>query len=296
MTALCHQISMPFIRTYTVNKHVVSFSFGIGSWYTAKKVIAEHGAQNVTLLHTDTRYEDWDTYRFGEEAAYRLGADLISIADGRTPWDVYYDERILGNSRVDPCSKLLKRKMIDGWLTKHCDPRETIIYVGIDWSEAHRMYGRNGKPGLKARKAAEGWTYDAPLCNGCTLTKADMLQAARRDGLEPSRAYDSGFKHDNCGGGCSKAGQAHWGLMLGERPERYDREEGKEQDFRRWIGKDVAMMTETVNGAVRPLTLKELRERIQAGEGYNRLDWGGCACFFGNDDPSSNRPEKPDAV
>tara|TARA_Y100000310_G_scaffold144228_1_gene143506 strand:- start:5536 stop:6384 length:849 start_codon:yes stop_codon:yes gene_type:complete len=278
-----NQIRMPFVQTHTVQKRIYSFSGGIGSWMAAKRGAAEYGPENITLLFTDTRFEDWDTYRFLEEAAHNVGANLITIADGRTPWDVYYNERFLGNSRIDPCSKILKRKMMDKWLADNCDPAETTVYVGIDWSEAHRMYGRGGKLGLKARKAADGWNYEAPMCHGCDLTKADMIQAARCEGLEVSRAYESGFKHDNCGGRCCKAGQAHWALMLKERPERFHVEEGREQDFRTWIDRDVAMMKETVKGEKRPLTLKTLRERIEAEEGYNRQDWGGCACFFGSD-------------
>jgi len=281
---MSNQINMPFIRTYPVQKHILMNSGGIGSWYTGKHLVAQYGAANVTQLFTDTRFEDWDTYRFLEEGAHNIGSDLISIADGRTPWDVYYDERFLGNSRIDPCSKILKRKVADKWLADNCDPKETTIYVGIDWSEAHRMYGRGGKPGLKARKAADGWNYEAPLCHGCNFSKADMIQEAGREGLEVSRAYPSGFKHDNCGGNCCKAGQAHRALQLKERPEKYHADEKREQDYRAWIGQDVAMMSETVSGKKRPLTLKELRERIEAKEGYNRLDWGGCACFFGGDE------------
>lgn len=281
------QIKMPFVKTQPVQKHVVSFSGGIGSWMCAKKVIEEHGADNVTLLFTDTRFEDWDTYRFLEEAAHNTGARLITIADGRTPWDVYYAERFLGNSRIDPCSKILKRKLFDAWLTDNCDPNETVVYVGIDWSEANRMYGRNGKDGLKQRKAKDGWNFEAPLCHGCDLTKADMLQAARRDRLEVSRAYESGFKHDNCGGRCCKAGQAHWALMLKERPERFYEEEQREQDFRAWLNQDVAMMKVQENGQRRPLTLKELREKLEAKEGHDRTDWGGCACFFGDENDGS---------
>ena len=43
-----NQINMPFIRTYPVQKHIVSFSGGIGSWMTAKHVAAEHGPDTST--------------------------------------------------------------------------------------------------------------------------------------------------------------------------------------------------------------------------------------------------------
>lgn len=41
-------------------KHVVMFSGGIGSWAAAKRVAAEHGTADLTLLFTDTLIEDAD--------------------------------------------------------------------------------------------------------------------------------------------------------------------------------------------------------------------------------------------
>jgi len=40
------------------------FSGGITSWAAAKRVAAEHGADNTLLLFTDTKMEDEDLYRF----------------------------------------------------------------------------------------------------------------------------------------------------------------------------------------------------------------------------------------
>lgn len=45
-------------------KHIVNYSGGVGSWAVAKRVIARHGAENTTLLFTDTLIEDSDLYRF----------------------------------------------------------------------------------------------------------------------------------------------------------------------------------------------------------------------------------------
>lgn len=45
-------------------KHIIFYSGGIGSWGTAKRVIAKHGKENVILMFTDTKMEDEDLYRF----------------------------------------------------------------------------------------------------------------------------------------------------------------------------------------------------------------------------------------
>lgn len=182
-------------------KHVVMFSGGLGSWAAAKRVAAEHGTADMVLLFTDVRMEDKDLYRFLAEAAPNVGVALTTIAEGRNPWHVFFDERFLGNSRADPCSKILKRQMADGWLDANCDPADTRVYVGIDWSEEHRYTA------LRDRRAADGWTYLAPLCLAPFIDKADVAALLKAEGIRAPRLYEMGFAHNNCGGFCIKAGQ-----------------------------------------------------------------------------------------
>jgi 3'-phosphoadenosine 5'-phosphosulfate sulfotransferase (PAPS reductase)/FAD synthetase len=70
-------------RTYkipqTVDRHVVMFSGGIGSWAAAKRVAERHGTSTLTLLFTDTLIEDADLYRFLVDAAENVGAKLARI-------------------------------------------------------------------------------------------------------------------------------------------------------------------------------------------------------------------------
>src|ERR1700743_2722315 len=107
-------------------KHVVMFSGGLGSWAAAKRVAAQHGTADMVLLFTDVRMEDKDLYRFLGEAAANVGVPVTVLMEGRNPWHVFFDERFLGNSRVDPCSKILKRQTADNWLIANCDPADTI--------------------------------------------------------------------------------------------------------------------------------------------------------------------------
>src|SRR5262245_54859250 len=120
-------------------RHICTFSYGIGSWAAAKIVVARHGPADVLLLDTDTNYEDEDTYRWGQAAAANVGARLLVIADGRTPWQVFRDERLLGNTHADPCSKRLKRELLAQWLPENCDPADTTVYFGIHASEYDRF-------------------------------------------------------------------------------------------------------------------------------------------------------------
>ncbi|GAB7048414.1 hypothetical protein JCM9534A_35400 [Catenuloplanes indicus JCM 9534] len=122
-------------------RHVIQFSGGIGSWAAAMRVAAQHGTDNLVLLAADTKAEDPGLWRFVDDAAALLDVQPVIVADGRTPWQVFADQRFLGNSRIAPCSTFLKQRPCRAWLTTHADPADTILYVGIDWSKQHRTPG-----------------------------------------------------------------------------------------------------------------------------------------------------------
>jgi len=239
----------------TVTLHVVQFSGGIGSWAVAQRVAAEHGTDNLTLLFADTLVEDLDLYRFLRDATVQLDVPLTVVRDGRTPFEVFRDHRFLGNSRIAPCSYWLKQKPCRDWLNAHTDPADTIVYVGIDHAEAHRV------PGIERGWAP--WKTRFPLCDPPHLTKEDMLAQARALGIEPPRLYARGYRHNNCGGSCVRAGQRQWRHHLVTFPERFAAAEREEERLRAELG-DVAILKERRNGVSYPLPLRELRRRAQA--------------------------------
>lgn len=261
-----------------VTKHVVMWSGGITSWATARLVIERYGRDNVILLFADTNAEDEDLHRFNRDATVQLNMDLIRVADPkeRDPWQVFEDARWLGNTRIAQCSHKLKQEPCRAWLEANADPEHTIVYVGIDWSETHRLPGivRNWLP----------WKAEAPLTAPPYRDKQQWLDAARAVGLEIPRLYRLGFAHNNCGGACVKGGQAQWVRLLEVFPERYARAEAAEEKMRRLLGKDVSILRDRTGGDTKPLTLTELRQRIESGRGgqedlFDALDWGGCGCF-----------------
>lgn len=254
-------------------RHVVMFSGGIASWATARRVVERHGAGGVTLLFADTRMEDEDLYRFLGEAAADVGGELVRVADGRTPWEVFRDVRFLGNSRVDPCSRILKRELLDHWLADHCEPPETTIYLGLDWTELHRW------DAAQPRWAAKGWRVEAPLTERPYRYRWELIDELRARGIRPPRLYEMGFPHNNCGGFCIKAGHAQFARLLAQMPERFAFHEQQEEALREHLGADVAVLTDRTGGARRPLSLREFRERTEAGLTVDMFDWGGCGCF-----------------
>ena len=259
--------------------HVVFFSGGIASWGTAERVKESLGeADELILLFTDTLIEDPDLYRFLKETAADLGGELVWLTEGRDPWQVFFDVRLLGNTRADPCSRILKRELSRKWVEENCTPEDTTLYVGIDWTEMHRCEAieRNWKP----------YTVRFPLCDSPWLTRLDLIEVLRRRGIEPPALYAHGFPHNNCGGFCIKAGQGQFKMLLEGGPHLYAYHEAKEQEFREFIGKDVSILRDRTGGDTQPLTMKAFRERIEAGllEQCDLLEWGGCGCFTDYED------------
>lgn len=253
-------------------KHVVMYSGGLGSWAAAKRVADKYGTEDLILLFTDTCIEDEDLYRFLVEGAEQIGGELVILSDGRTPWEVFHDERFLGNSLSDPCSKLLKRVPSRRWVKKNCNPDDTTLYIGIDWSEDHRY--------VKAAKNWLPWKLEAPLCEPPYITKEDIIRQLSDAGIAIPRLYNLGFYHNNCGGFCVKAGQAHFKLLLETMPERYHYHEEKEQELRRYLERDdISILRVQKNRKRYNISLREFRCMIENGGKVDLDDWGGCGCF-----------------
>ena len=252
------------------------FSGGIGSWATARRLVDQHGPDNVTLLFSDVKGdnpnphigEDEDTYRFIDDAVAQLGCEYVRVADGRDIWQVFKDRRFLGNSRQANCSTTLKQIPARNWLRQHTSPDTHIIAIGVDWTETHR------RPAIV--KAYAPYQVVFPMCEKPYMSKQMMIDWAKECGIKPPRLYSLGFSHNNCGGGCVRSGQGQFKMLLDIMPERYAVWEQGEQDVRDHLGKDVSILSRTVGGVKGNLTLRELRENQQS---VDMLDLGGCGCF-----------------
>jgi hypothetical protein len=259
-----------------MTRRVVQFSGGITSWATARRVADRYGTDDLALLFADTAAEDPDLYRFLFDAAANIGVPLTSIADGRDPYQVFEDVGFLGNSKIAPCSRVLKQEPCRRWLADNTDPTDTVLYVGIDWSEMERL------PGIKAGWAP--WLVEAPLCEPPYVDKRGWIIEGRRVGLVEPRLYALGYAHNNCGGTCVRGGQAQWAHTLRVFPDRFLRAEAFEERFRLKHG-DVAILRDRTGGETKPLPLRVLRHRIESQQQnepttlFDTDDWGGCGCL-----------------
>jgi hypothetical protein len=267
-------------------RHLVMFSGGVCSWATAKRVVERHGAENVTLLFADTKMEDEDLYRFLHEAAANVGAPLVIIADGRTPWDVMRDHHSFANNRMDFCSEELKRDLLDKWRDEHCTPEESTIYLGLSWDEDHRV--------RRVQQVCAPWRYEAPMAEKPWLSKHMMLGWLKEQGIEAPRLYKMGFPHNNCGGFCVKAGQGHFAHLLRMMPERYKWHEEQERELRKTVG-DFGILRDRTGGTTKTLTLEDFRKRIESQQEFDAYDWGGCGCAIATEAKMPNADLRQDA-
>lgn len=250
--------------------HVVSFSGGMGSFAEAKSCVDKFGKENVILLFADTLMEDEDLYRFKNECVDFLGCELATITEGRSPFDIFKDVKFMGNSMVDPCSKLLKREPLNKWFKKKYTQADAHMHLGIDYTEEHRLTN------LKARMSP--YIYRSTLIEDGRIIHKDFSE---QFGIKRPRLYDWNLGHNNCGGFCIKAGLGHYKALYEANPKRYAEFEDKEADVYKSLGAVYPFLKKTENKVLRRLTLKEYRE------GYldtnlvsedDSFEFGGCGC------------------
>lgn len=248
--------------------HLVAFSGGLASFEVARLCVEEFGQDDVECVFADTLTEDEDLYRFVADTINYLGCKFTYLCYGKDIWGVFSDKKFHGNSRIDTCSKHLKREVFRKHLENY-DFRNTTLYYGIGVTEQHRI------DDLCFRWLP--FQVRAPLIPRGT-TKEHILLTLDRIGIEPPRLYEMGFEHNNCGGFCVKTGQRQMAHLLRVMPSRYHEHEIKQEALFKEIGKH-GFIKRTTNGVTEYLTLKEFREWLQSGGKPQLYPDGACACF-----------------
>lgn len=253
-------------------EYIVNVSGGLTSFEALRRTLEKYGKENTHAIFADTLIEDEDLYRFLDDQERYFGIKIERIADGRTPWQVMKDERCITMQSAAPCSKILKRKSIDKFIATHYEAGTHTRVFGMDWTEMHRV-----KRLTDSLAPQPVWF---PLIEKPYMDKCQIAKFLEKVGIKVPRLYNLGFTHNNCGGGCVKAGQAHWAHLYYTLPERYALWEQKEQEIQQHLGKPVTILKTQQNGTKIPVSLKTFRERLEAGDtDYDKDDWGGCGCF-----------------
>jgi len=251
-------------------QHLVAYSGGLGSFEVTRLLVQKYRLDSITAVFTDTLTEDEDLYRFLTDTIAYLGCQFVHLADGRNIWDVFESVRFMGNSRIDPCSKHLKREMFRKYLVEHWpNASEVTLYYGIQEHEKHRI--------TSIRDRWAPYCVEAPLI-ALGTTKEEMQHTLAEVGIVLPRLYELGFEHNNCGGFCVKTGQRQMAQLLKTLPERYRWHEERQERLFNNIGPH-GFIRKTVKGELHYLSLKEFREMVEAGEQVQMFQDGGCGCF-----------------
>jgi len=257
-------------------KYIVNVSGGLTSFEALRRTIERYGKENAHPVFADTLSEEPDLYRFLADQERYLDMTFHRAVEGRTPWQVMKDEGYITmhypGGTVAPCSRILKREIIDSQISALYKPGTYTRVFGYEWSEVDRME--------KLRESIAPQPAWFPLSEPPYVDKCHISNFLESIGIAVPQAYKDGFEHDNCGGECVKAGQAHWAHLYYTRPERYMHAEGQEEEIRQQLGKDISILKDRRGGVAKPMTLRAFRLRLEAGDtDYDKDDWGGCGCF-----------------
>lgn len=267
---------------------VVNFSGGLCSFWAAWRVKERFGTQRMVLLFADTLIEDSDLYIFNEQASKLLGVPITRLSTGEDPWSLFRREGLIGNNRFPICSVRLKREPLNGWIARECRNRyqelqgdlwdeekpAAVLYVGFDWNEQHRLND--------LRAELPEWQIEAPMVDEPVWDKCRMQMEAEALGLKIPMLYGLGFPHNNCGGRCVRAGISHWvHLYRVLRPRFIEWRDEERRTRYELLDRGIepfSILKDRRGGVTRPLWLEDLERRIEAGEQFDKYDWGGCGC------------------
>lgn len=195
-----------------------------------------------------------DAYRLMHAVENRFGIRIKDVGTGKSPLDVFREQKFLGNTMFDNCSRVLKREAMRAYMKKNY-PLGATIHVGIGSSEVDRELS------IIKNWQKSGYKASFPLIDKPYINRESLMALCERlFGFIPE-LYRQGFSHNNCGGACIKAGKKQWLKVLSHYPIVYAAWEQCERDIRASTGKDVAILRETKNGVKRYITLEEFRLR-----------------------------------
>lgn len=210
-----------------MQNHIIFFSGGKSSFSVADYVKTNFPNDNIVLYFTDTQWENDDLYRFIYQASDRLQLPLLTHSAGLNPMELMFEKKLVFNSRIGDCSKILKMKVAREFLKKGIKPpiekwrnrqylrgedftENATLYFGIGFEEMHRegAIRKNWKP----------FRVEMPLIDNIV----DNNEIIRKYNLRQPVLYDLGFSHNNCNARCVKAGQGHYKNLLEKMPEVFN--------------------------------------------------------------------------
>lgn len=190
---------------------VCQFSCGAASAVATKLVLGQLGhVLEVVVVNAYIAEEHPDNRRFLLDCERWFDRPIVVLSDekyGASTLEVFRRERFLKGRKGAPCSRALKRAVLDAW-RKPTD----VLVLGYTAEEQDRYDDFLEQfPDIPAF---------APLIDR-GLTKNDTLGMIERAGIELPAMYRLGYSNANCIG-CVKGGQGYWNKIRRDFPERFE--------------------------------------------------------------------------
>ncbi|TCZ76155.1 hypothetical protein E0485_15060 [Paenibacillus albiflavus] len=217
-----------------MTNRIIFFSGGKASFAVADYVKNKYPEDNILLYFTDTLWENEDLYRFINESSDKLQLPLLIHSAGLNPVQLMFEKKLVFNSMIGDCSKILKMKVARDFLKKGVKPQheewrnkqflkgedvriDAVLYFGIGFDEMHRESA--------IRKNWQPFEVEMPLIDNNIWTD----EVLKKYDIKQPVLYDYGFSHNNCNGRCVKAGQGHYKLLKVQMPDVF--QEIMEQEY-----------------------------------------------------------------
>ena len=216
-------------------KHVVLFSGGVGSAYTAYLVLKEQKKEDVILLHTPTFSENHDADTFRCRVARYLGMPITEWGDGRNLDEVIAEEGIVPGYFLPFCTRILKQEMKEQFYRYLKEQGQDFIeYVGFGMEEWSRVQKATARAERMNRKVA------FPLFEQ-KISGQEIKRVIQEEwGIPLPEAYGNGLKHNNCIP-CYKAGKGSWRIYWEKYPDRFQAAVEHEKKYGDTVFKDYSL-------------------------------------------------------
>lgn len=193
------------------NRIVCQFSCGAASAVATKLALAEYSVtHDVQIVNAFLANEHEDNRRFAQDCEAWFGRPITVLRDekyGANVLEVFRRERYMKGRTGAPCTKILKRRLLDNWK----QPGDVMVF-GYTAEEADRLDDfreRNPERPVIAPLIERG------------LGKEDCKAMIQRAGIELPLMYRMGYENANCIG-CVKGGEGYFRAIREDFPKQFE--------------------------------------------------------------------------